>query len=195
VVSKFTASRQILKPQNNKTMEIKSTNARGEKMRYTLKNKLFSIGGDSIVQDDRGRDVFIVDGAAISIGRRLVIKDMKGNELATIQQTLIALTPTFEIRRKDGPTAKISMKLLSLTDRLKIDLPGNDDLEARGDIFHLEYSISRRGRKVAQVSKRWISLKDSYGIEISDDQDDVLIIACAVVIDAILDMKERGDRE
>jgi uncharacterized protein YxjI len=120
---------------------------------------------------------------------------MQGHEVATIQQALIALTPTFEIHRKDGPSARISMKLLSITDRLKIDLPGFDDLEARGDLFHHEYAILRQGREVAHISKHWISLRDTYGIDIDDDQDAILIIAVAVVIDAILEMKERGDKE
>ena len=164
-------------------------------MRYTLKHKIISIGGDSMIKDENGHDVYFVDGAAISIGRKLTIKDLKGQELATIHQILIALTPSFEIHVQDGLTAKVSMKLLSLTDRLKIDLPGSDDLEARGNLFHHEYDILRGGREVAHVSKRWVALTDSYGVEIDDNQDQVLLLACAVVIDEILEMKERGDRD
>ncbi len=92
-------------------------------------------------------------------------------------------------------SAKISMKLLSLRDRLKIDVPGNDDLEARGDIFHHEYGIFRGSREVAHISKAWIALSDTYGIDIDDDQDQVLILACAVVIDEILDMRQSGTLE
>jgi uncharacterized protein YxjI len=163
-------------------------------MRYQLKNKLFSIGGDAMIQDASGRDIFFVDGKAISLGRRLEIKDLQGNRLATIQQQLIALTPTFEIERGEV-RAKISMKLLSLLDRLKIDVPGNDDLEARGNIFQHEYGIFRSGREVAHISKAWIALSDTYGIDIDDDQDQVLILACAVVIDEILDMRQKADKE
>jgi uncharacterized protein YxjI len=90
-------------------------------MRYSLKHKLLSIGGDSMIKDEQGHDLIFVDGAAISIGRRITLKDMQGNELALIQQQLIALTPTFEIHVTGGATAKMSMKLLSLTDRLKIN--------------------------------------------------------------------------
>jgi len=164
-------------------------------MRYTLKHKILSIGGDSTIKDGHGKDVYFVDGAAISIGRRLVIKDMQGHELATIHQTPIALTPTFEIHEKNGGSARVSMKLLSLRDRLKIDVPGSDDLEAHGNLFHHEYDIARGHREVAHVSKRWIALTDSYGIEIDDDQDQVLLLACAVVIDEILEMKEHADKE
>jgi uncharacterized protein YxjI len=164
-------------------------------MRYTLKHKMFSIGGDSMIRDEHGRDVYFVDGAAISIGRRLIIKDMQGQEVASIQQQVIAFTPNFEIRVHDGISAHVSMKLLSLTDRLKIDVPGNDDLQAHGDLFHHEYAIERRGRDVARISKAWIALTDSYGIDIDDNEDQVLILSCAVVIDAILEMREKADHD
>jgi uncharacterized protein YxjI len=85
------------------------------------------------------------------------------------------------------------VKLLSLRDRLKIDVPGNDDLEARGNIFQHEYGIFRGTREVAHISKAWIALGDTYGIDIDDDQDQVLILACAVVIDEILDMRQKAD--
>lgn len=162
-------------------------------VRYQLKDKLFSIGGDAMIQDASGRDLLFVDGKAISLGRRLEIKDLEGNRLATIQQQLIALTPTFEIQLREGVSARISVKLLSLRDRLKIDVPGNDDLEARGNIFQHEYGIFRGKRQVAHISKAWISLGDTYGIDIDDDQDQVLILACAVVIDEILDMRQKAD--
>ena len=38
-------------------------------------------------------------------------------------------------------------------------------------------------RPVAEVSKKWIALRDSYSINISEGVDEVLILACAVVID------------
>jgi uncharacterized protein YxjI len=164
-------------------------------MRYSLNHKLFGIGGDSMIKDEQGRDLYFVDGAAISIGRRLVIKDLKGHELANIHQELIAFTPTFEIHVKNGTSAKVSMKILTITDRLKIDVPGWDDLEAVGDLFHHEYHIQRSGRKMAEVSKRWISLLDSYGVEIDDGEDQLLLLSCAVVIDEILEMREKGEKE
>ena len=37
--------------------------------------------------------------------------------------------------------------------------------------------------KVAEVSKKWFRLRDSYGVSIDPGQDDVLILAVAVCID------------
>jgi uncharacterized protein YxjI len=46
---------------------------------------------------------------------------------------------------------------------------------------------------VATVSKRWFSLRDTYGIEIADGEDDVLILASAVVVDQVCH-RDDGER-
>jgi len=38
---------------------------------------------------------------------------------------------------------------------------------------------------VAEVSKRWFSWSDTYGVDISDGEDDVLLLASTVVIDMV----------
>ena len=48
-----------------------------------------------------------------------------------------------------------------------------------------EYEIEEDGRKVAQVSKRWFRIRDTYGVEIAPGQNDVLILAVATAIDAM----------
>jgi uncharacterized protein YxjI len=53
----------------------------------------------------------------------------------------------------------------------------------QGNILDLEYSIMQRRKKIAEVSKKWLSLTDTYGVEIDDGQNDILILAVAVAID------------
>ncbi len=163
-------------------------------MRYIMRHKLFSIGGDSMIKDEHGRDVYFVDGAAISIGRRLTIKDLKGKELSSIHQELLTIAPKFEIHTVNGVKAHVQMKLLTLRDRMKIDLDGGHDLEAHGDLFHHEYDIDRDGHRVAHISKAWIALTVSYGVEVDDREDQILLLSCAVVIDSILELREKEDR-
>ena len=68
-------------------------------------------------------------------------------------------------------------KLLSpFVDRFTIDIPGPDDLSMTGDLFEHEYTITRADREVATVSKRWISLTDTYGVDIAPGEDDLLIL-------------------
>lgn len=67
--------------------------------------------------------------------------------------------------------------------KFTVDLPGPDDLEARGHFLDHEYAFERGGREVARVSKKWFSFADTYAVDIDDGEDDVMILSSAVVID------------
>ena len=66
-----------------------------------------------------------------------------------------------------------------------MDVPGPDDLEASGDFLDHEYVFERSGQVVARVSKKWFSLADTYAVDIDKGQNDVLVLAAAVVIDLV----------
>ena len=89
-----------------------------------------------------------------------------------------------EIERGGKTVATIKKALVSpLRDRYSIEVEGGEDLEAKGNIVDHEYKIERDGDKVAEVSKRWFRVRDTYGIEVAPGQDDALILAVAVCID------------
>jgi uncharacterized protein YxjI len=153
-------------------------------MRYLLRQKLLSFGDDFTIRDDAGNDAYFVDGKAFSIGDQLSLRDMAGNELAFIKQKIFSLGPTYEIHRNGEVAAVVKRHLFSfIHHRFTVDVPGPDDLEAEGSFTDHEYSFTRGGRAVAQVSKKWFSWSDTYGVDVADGEDDVLILASAVVVD------------
>jgi uncharacterized protein YxjI len=153
-------------------------------VRYVMRQKLLSWGDDYTIKDDAGRDLYLVDGKAFSLGGQLSFKDMDGRELAYIKQKLFKLSPTYEIHRSGVLAAVVKQELFALLHhRFTVDVPGPDDLEAKGDFLDHEYVFLRGGREVATVSKRWFALADTYGVEVADGEDDVLILASAVVVD------------
>ncbi|MBW8768806.1 MAG: LURP-one-related family protein [Gemmatimonadetes bacterium] len=153
-------------------------------MRYVMRQKLLSWGDDYVIKDEEGRELFLVDGKAISWGGQLSFKDMDGRELAFIKQKMFKLSPTYEIYRSGTLAAVVKQELFALIHhRFTVDVPGPDDLEAKGDFLDHEYVFTRGGREVATVSKRWFALADTYGVEVADGEDDVLILASAVVVD------------
>lgn len=154
-------------------------------MRYVLKQKFWSWGDDFKIRDERGQDAFVVDGRAFSWGDKLSFQDRQGQELAFIRQKLLAWGPTYEIARDGDVLAVVKKELFTLFRcRFTVDVPGPDDLEARGDFLDHEYTFERGGRTVASVSKQWFSLTDTYGVDIAEG-DEVLILASAVVIDMV----------
>ena len=155
-------------------------------MRYVLKQKFWSWGDDFKIRDADGKDVFFVDGRAFSWGDKLSFQDMQGRELAFIRQKLLAWGPTYYLEREGRVFAEVRKHLFTLLRcKFTVDVPGPDDLEAQGSFLDHEYTFERAGRTVATVSKRWFSWTDTYGVDIADGEDAVLILASAVVIDMV----------
>ena len=153
-------------------------------MRYVMKQKLFSWGDDFFIRDAEGREVFFVDGKAFSFGNQLSFQDLQRNELAYIKQKLFSWGPTYEIYRNGALVAVVKKELFTFFNcRFSIDVPGPDDLQASGNFTDHEYTITRGDGTVATVSKQWFSWTDTYGVDIADGEDDVLILASTVVID------------
>jgi len=75
----------------------------------------------------------------------------------------------------------------ALRDWFTIDLASGGSLEAQGNILDYEYRITRDGIPVANISKRWFRVRDSYGVAVAPGQDDALMLAVAVCIDHLTD--------
>jgi len=162
-------------------------------MRYVMREKIFCLGDDFQIKDDSGQDRFFVDGKALTIRDKLSFQDMRGNELAFIRQKLLAWGPTYQIYRDGNLAAVVKKKLFTLFRcKFEVDVPGPDDLTAQGSFLDHEYEFQRGGRTVAVCSKRWFSIRDTYGIDIHEGQDDILILASAVVIDLVCHADEKN---
>ena len=149
-----------------------------------MRERILSWGDDFTIKDADGRDAYYVDGKVFSFGDKLSLQDMKGNELARIDQKLLSFGPQYEIIRDGRTVATVKKHLFTFfRHKFTVDVPGPDDLEAAGDFMDHEYTFERHGREVARVSKRWFRLSDTYGVDIADGEDDVLILATTVVID------------
>ena len=55
----------------------------------------------------------------------------------------------------------------------------------QGNPLDPEYSIGEGRDKIAEVSKKWFRLRDTYGVEIEPGADDVLILAATVAVDQL----------
>lgn len=151
-----------------------------------MKQKFWSLGDDFVIRDGDENDCYLVDGRAFSIGNQLTIRDMQGNDLASISERLLAWGPTYEIHQPGGAVTVVKKEHFTFFYcKFAVDGPGNQDYEASGDFLDHEYKIESGYGAVAVVSKSWFSWTDSYGIEIADQEDPLLMLAVAVVIDLI----------
>lgn len=166
-------------------------------MRYTLKERIFSLRDSYYIQDESGENVFEVQGKLITLHNTLILRNLKTDEESKIWEKRLALRSTYVIERPNQPDVSVRKDFINiLRDGFTIDMPGNaPDLRIQGDILDKNYTITRDGETVAQASKRWISLRDSYAIDVAASEDPVLIIACAIIIDRLAHEEDAEDKD
>jgi len=165
--------------------------------RYKIRQKLFSIGHDFWIENQRGQKVFKVDGKALRLRKTLIFEDMKGNKLCQIQERLLPIKETMAIDGPDGKQLAVVKKALitPLRDKWDVNVKDGPDLDVQGDILDHEYAIKQGWKKVAEVSKKWFRLTDTYGVEIDPGQNDILILAIAVAIDMMVHDDDDKDKK
>ena len=154
---------------------------------YRMRQKLVAIGDDSWIEDEQGRRAFKVNGKAMRIRDTLIFEDASGNELLKLQERKLRVRDTMEIEDGSGRTVATVKKAMitPLRERFSVDVADGEDMEVQGNIVDHEYKISQGGQDVAEVSKRWFRIADTYGVEVADGHNDVLILAVAAVIDSM----------
>jgi uncharacterized protein YxjI len=152
---------------------------------FRMRQKLVSIGDDYWIEDDQGQRVYKINGKAMRIRDTLILEDPHGNELFKIQEKKLHIRDTMEIEDAGGhKVASVKKALITpLRERFEVDVEDGEDLEVKGNIVDHEYKIERDGDKVAEVSKKWFRVADTYGVEVSPGVDPALILAVAAVVD------------
>jgi uncharacterized protein YxjI len=152
--------------------------------RYRLREKLVSIGDDAWIENEDGERVLRVNGKAFRARRTIHIETPSGERIFEAQQRLLHLRATMVVERDGQRVATVHKAVITpLRDRWYIDTEDAGELKVKGNIVDHEYAIERDGQKIAEVSKRWFRVRDTYGIEVGPGEDDALILAAAVCID------------
>ena len=151
---------------------------------YQMHQQMFAIGDDFWIEDGSGRRAFKVDGKALRLRKTLLLEDASGQELYKIQEKLLHVRDTMEIENSNTRVATVKKALITpLRGRFSVNVAGGADMDVDGNVLGHEFKITQGGREIAEVSRKWFRVRDSYGVDIQPGQDDALILAIAVVID------------
>ncbi|MFI6486981.1 LURP-one-related/scramblase family protein [Streptomyces sp. NPDC050564] len=163
-------------------------------MRYLVRDRLLGFGEDYWIEDDRGNKVFLVDGKAMRLRDTFELKDTRGRVLIDIHQKMLALRDTMIIERDGDPLATIKRKRLSLLrNHYRVSLVDGTELDVSGKILDREFAIDYDNELLAQISRRWLHIRETYGVDVvRDDTDPALLIAVAVCVIHLAE-KERSE--
>jgi uncharacterized protein YxjI len=153
-------------------------------MKYSIKQKFFSLADSFTIKDDRGNDAFIVKGKFFSFRKKLRFMDMSDKELCLIQQRLFKLLPQYDISMGGEPRINVRKRFALFRNKFTITAT-DETYAAEGNFLGLEFSIVKSDREVARISKKFFALTDTYGVETAEGEDVVPLLAIAVVIDMV----------
>lgn len=156
----------------------------GDAVRYQMRERMISIGDDYWIEDSSGHRAFRVNGKVARVRDTWVLEDADGREAATIRERKVALRDAVKIQVGDRE-AVVKKALVGIRDRFTIEVSGGKDLKAHGNVVDHQYEIEQDGHTVAEVSKKWFRVRDSYGVEVRPGADPALILAITVAIDAL----------
>jgi uncharacterized protein YxjI len=155
------------------------------KNRYQMREKMVSIGDDFWIENEQGQKAFKVDGKALRVRQTLNFEDAHGETIYKIQERKLRVKDSMEVEDAHGKRVAIVKKdlITPIRDKFTVNIRGGRDLDVKGNIVDHQYTIGEGRDKVAEVSKKWFRVRDSYGVEVDPGQDDLLILAVAVCID------------
>jgi uncharacterized protein YxjI len=158
---------------------------------YVLNQKLMSLSGDLWIEDEQGNNAFQVDGKAFNLRRTLILEDLSGNPLYAINKSLAHLHRTFEIKRADAVVATIQEALVNfLGDHFTITLAAGGELAVSGNFIDREFRVSQAGTDVIVASRKWLTVRDCYGIQVAPGFETALGLAIVVALEQ-MELEER----
>ncbi len=173
-----------------RTVPDKSSTGYSAKV-YFIDQHFWSIGDKFTITDERGIPRFFVKKRLLTLGDRLNFTDTRGRLIFSIKQKFLSFQKLYRIYSNGKLVARVVKKLRPFNDKFVIDLPGGGRYLVKGNFTNHKYSFFRHGIKVVQISKNWGTVTDNYMVKIGPREDDLLVLASAVIID----MASHRDKE
>ncbi|PSM41905.1 hypothetical protein C6Y14_18935 [Streptomyces dioscori] len=164
-------------------------------MKFLVRDRLLGFGDDYWIEDEQGRKAFLVDGKAMRLRDTFELKDRQGRVLIDIHKKMLALRDTMVVERDGEPLATIRRKRLSLLrNHYRVTLADGTELDVSGKILDREFVVEYDGELLALISRRWLRVRETYGVEVvRDDADPALLIAVAVCVIHLAERESESD--
>ena len=151
-------------------------------MKLYIKEKVFSWGDKFTVKDEYGNDKYFVQGEVFSWGKKLHVYDMTGNEVAFIKQEVWSFLPRFYVYCNNVQVAEIKKEFSFIFPKYSVAGLG---WEIEGRFMAHDYEIKKGSSTIVSISKEWMTWGDSYELDITNSEDEIVALAVVLTIDCV----------
>jgi uncharacterized protein YxjI len=163
-------------------------------VRFTVREKFFALGEDNTILDEGGNVAYRVDGKALSLRNYMTVYDAGGTQVAQVHHKLAAMHATYEIDVEGLGTAVAAKGFNPFKPNWTVTVPGQPDLTLRGNLLGHNFTVQRGDATIATVGKAWVSLTNTYGVEVNDGENAVLVLCIVLALEAEQVREERNRR-
>lgn len=150
-------------------------------MRLMIKQRVFSWTDTYDVYDENQNTKYFVKAEFLSIGHRIHVYDMQGNELGMIRERVLSLLPVFEIEMNGTVCGKVEKRFTLFRPKYEIDFNG---WRAEGDFLGWEYDVYSGCSSILHISKELFHWGDTYVLDFANPADELMGLLLVIAIDA-----------
>ncbi len=152
-------------------------------MKLILKQRVFSWLDKYDIYNENQEVMFHVQGK-MAFGRKLEIYNNSENHIASIEQKIASLLPTYRMFLGGAEVGKIKKEFTFFRPKFIVDYKGWD---VEGDFWDWNYQIKSGNNVVANISKEFFAFSDVYVIDVLDESNILESLMVVLTIDAIKD--------
>ena len=152
--------------------------------RYLVKSK-FGMGRDFAVLDPTTEEqCFFVDGK-MGPRPRADVQNTDGEIMYTVTGRLFGIPKHMTITGADGAeVASLRAKAFSMIkDKMTMEVPTGEPWKLEGSFIEKNYSVTVGDRHVVQITQKWVTIRDSYTLDVAEGVDVGLALAVVWAID------------
>ncbi|MEM7126254.1 MAG: LURP-one-related family protein [Chloroflexota bacterium] len=157
--------------------------------KYIIDQKLISLRDTYLIKDIQESEIGKVEGKLVSFGSQFRFLDLSGQTVAHVREEVLKFRKTFHILDADENlvvTMRKTLFTLVAPEYWFEDPDGNEILRAKGKFHAYQYALfDPQGEMAAEITKEWVSLQDSYGVEILSSVDPLIVLSAVICIDNI----------
>ena len=137
-----------------------------------------------------GEQIYQITGKPVSIGAKMYVEDMQGNELLYIHQKVFAMHKKYTVEQNGEEIAELERKI-GLHKNFVIN---GLDWTIEGDLTGHNYKIlGKDGAEVCSVERTWLQWGDTYHVAIANEDNAAICVGIVVALDVDEDSEQADE--
>lgn len=151
-------------------------------MKYLIKQKVFSFSDTYTIYNEKEQPAFLAKFKILSLSNKFYLSTVQGEIIYETDKKIFSFLPEFYIKKYNQLYGTLKKELTFFKPKFNlVSEYGNYNLE--GDFFHYNFNFYKNGNIIADINKKFFSFRDSYGVDISEEEDHAFILTNVIILD------------